>query len=165
VLYFDVDLMLEQYQWVRWSPDSTRLVIGGGSDEMGLVTNPVYVYDASSGEELLKIFGHTSQVSGVDWSPDGKRIVSGSTDDTTRIWDAQTGAELLTLPTPGDWWTIPHWSPDGKYLLVSYLNMISPGRSGVWRVWQSTQELVDYAKECCVIRELTAAERTQFGLK
>jgi hypothetical protein len=27
------------------------------------------------------------------------------------------------------------------------------------------QELVDYAKECCVFRELTEAERAQFGLK
>jgi Tol biopolymer transport system component len=71
----------------------------------------------------------------------------------------------LTLPTPGDWWTIPHWSPDGKYLLVSYLNMISPGQSGVWRVWQTKQELIDYAKECCVIRDLTEAERQQFGLR
>jgi WD40 repeat protein len=92
-------------------------------------------------------------------------LVSGSTDDTTRIWDAETGAELLTLPTPGDWWTIPDWSPDGKYLLVSILNLFSPGQSGVWRVWQTTQELIDYAKECCVFRELTEAERTQFGLK
>ena len=37
--------------------------------------------------------------------------------------------------------------------------------SGVWHVWQSTQELVDYAKQCCVIRPLTDAERQQFGLK
>jgi hypothetical protein len=35
----------------------------------------------------------------------------------------------------------------------------------VWRVLQSTQELVDYAKECCVFRDLTDAERAQFGLK
>jgi hypothetical protein len=35
----------------------------------------------------------------------------------------------------------------------------------VWSVWQTTQELVDYAKECCVFRELTEAERVQFGLK
>jgi WD40 repeat protein len=164
LLYFDVNLMEEQYQFVRWSPDSTRLAIGGGSDEMGLATNPIYIYDASSGEELLKILGHTSQVSLVSWSPDGKRIVSGSTDDTTRIWDAQTGAELLTLPTPADWYIIPQWSPDGKYLLVSFQNLFSPGQSGVWRVWQTTQELIDYAKACCVFRDLTEAERTQFGL-
>jgi hypothetical protein len=34
----------------------------------------------------------------------------------------------------------------------------------VWRVWQTKQELVDYAKECCVIRQLTPAERQQYGL-
>jgi hypothetical protein len=33
------------------------------------------------------------------------------------------------------------------------------------RVWQTTQELIDYAKEYCVFRELTEAERAQFGLK
>jgi WD40 repeat protein/DNA-binding SARP family transcriptional activator len=165
LVYFDVNLLVEQYQFLSWSPDSTRLVVGGGSDEMGLPSNPIYIFDASSGKELLRIFGHTSQVIGVGWSPDGKRIVSGSTDDTTRIWDAQTGAELLTLPTPGDWYVIPDWSPDGNYLLVSLVNLFSPGRSGVWRVWQTTQELVDYARECCVIRELTEAEQAQFGLK
>lgn len=165
LLYFDVDLMVEQFQWFRWSPDSARIAISGGSDEMGLATSPVYVYDANSGEQLQKIVKHTSQIMGVAWSPDGKRLVSGSSDDTTRIWDAETGAELLTLPTPGDWGTIPDWSPDGKYLSVSIANWNSPGKSGVWRVWQTTQELIDYAKECCVIRELTEAERTQFGLK
>ena len=164
LLYFDVNLMVEQFQMFSWSPDSTRIAISGGSDEMGLVTNPVYVYDASSGELLLKIVRHTSQLMGIGWSPDGKRLVSSSSDDTTRIWDAETGAELLTLPTPGDWYTIPDWSPDGQYLLVSVSNLSSPGQSGVWRVWQSTQELIDYAKECCVFRDLSEAERTQFGL-
>jgi WD40 repeat protein/class 3 adenylate cyclase len=164
-LRIEGDRKSQPYNWIRWSPDSTRIAVGGGSDEVGSLTNPVYVYDASSGEELLKIVKHTGQLSRIDWSPDGKRLASGSTDDTTRIWDAQTGAELLTLYTPSDWFINTAWSPDGKYLLVPILNMSSPGRSGVWRVWQTTQELIDYAKECCVFRELTEAERAQFGLK
>jgi hypothetical protein len=32
------------------------------------------------------------------------------------------------------------------------------------RVWQSTDELIQYAKACCVLRELTPAERQQFRL-
>jgi hypothetical protein len=53
------------------------------------------------------------------------------------------------------------WSPDGTRLVgASLLKSVE-----IHRVWQSTQELIDYAKECCVIRELTEAERTQFGLK
>ena len=52
------------------------------------------------------------------------------------------------------------WSPDGQHLAIVGLETLV----SVWRVWQSTEELVDYAKECCVIRELTDAERKQFGL-
>jgi len=35
----------------------------------------------------------------------------------------------------------------------------------VWRVWQSKEELLAYAKQCCVIRQLTPQERQQFGLQ
>jgi len=35
----------------------------------------------------------------------------------------------------------------------------------VWRVWQSKGELIDYARQCCVIRQLTLQERQQFGLQ
>ncbi len=159
------DIMFDYFQLFRWSPDSTRIVVSGGSDETGLTSNPVYVFDANTGEELLNINRHTSMVMGIGWSPNGKRLVSGSTDDFTRIWDAETGAELLTLSTPNDWWSIPDWSPDGQYLFVSIQNLFNPGKSGVFRVWQTTEELIDYAKECCVFRELTDAERIQYGLK
>src|SRR5439155_25147218 len=44
---------------------------------------------------LLK--GHTWPVWSVCFSPDGKRIVSGSWDKTVKVWDAHTGQEQLTL--------------------------------------------------------------------
>ena len=31
------------------------------------------------------------------FSPDGKRIVSGSLDKTVKVWDADTGQEVLSL--------------------------------------------------------------------
>jgi WD40 repeat protein len=33
----------------------------------------------------------------VAFSPDGKRIVSGSRDKTVKVWDAERGQEVLTL--------------------------------------------------------------------
>jgi hypothetical protein len=52
------------------------------------------------------------------------------------------------------------WSPDGQLLAV----VGSETLVSVWRVWQSADELMAYARECCVIRDLTPQERQQFGL-
>ncbi|KAJ6592977.1 WD40-repeat-containing domain protein, partial [Mycena capillaripes] len=62
--------------------------------------------------------GHTSDVRSVAFSPDGKRIVSGSHDSTVRIWDAETGAALRE-PLEGhtDWVGSVAFSPDGKRIV------------------------------------------------
>ena len=43
------------------------------------------------------LVGHTGEVWSAAFSPDGKRIVTGSWDRTAKVWDAGTGQELLTL--------------------------------------------------------------------
>lgn len=60
--------------------------------------------------------GHGGRVTSVAWSPDGKRLATGSVDETVKIWDAVTGKELLTLNGPGSAVTCVAWSPDGKQL-------------------------------------------------
>ena len=37
--------------------------------------------------ETLTLYGHSSPVRSVSFSPDGKRIVSGSNDKTVKVWD------------------------------------------------------------------------------
>ena len=41
--------------------------------------------------------GHTGFVISASFSPDGSRIVTGSFDETAKVWDATDGAEVLTL--------------------------------------------------------------------
>ena len=46
---------------------------------------------------LCKLTGHSGFVFSVAYSPDGKHVVSGSADNTVKVWDAQTGTEVSVL--------------------------------------------------------------------
>ena len=49
------------------------------------------MWDAASGESVLTLEGHGVLGIGVRGEPDGRRIVSGSSDHTLRVWDAAGG--------------------------------------------------------------------------
>ena len=55
-----------------------------------------------TGEEFVchpecPVAGHSSLVFSVDFSPDGKQIVSGSADNLVMICNAETGAEVSSF--------------------------------------------------------------------
>src|SRR5262249_23583109 len=60
--------------------------------------------------------GHTSWVTSVAFSPDGKRLASGAHDNTVKVWDAATGQEILSLNGHTGRVTSVAFSPDGKRL-------------------------------------------------
>jgi dipeptidyl aminopeptidase/acylaminoacyl peptidase len=61
---------------------------------------------------------HTSIVSAVSFSPDGKRILTGSMDGVARFWDAQTGMPIGEFHH-GDQIAAVAFSPDGKRVLTA----------------------------------------------
>src|SRR5262249_53369959 len=49
---------------------------------------------------VRRFTGHTDRVVGLDVSPDGQRVLSGSVDNTAALWDINGGPPLLGLPHP-----------------------------------------------------------------
>jgi WD40 repeat protein/tRNA A-37 threonylcarbamoyl transferase component Bud32 len=56
-----------------------------------------YYWQRQRHTELQTLRGHSGTVVSVAFSPDGRRIVTGSFDRTAKVWDASSGKELFTL--------------------------------------------------------------------
>ena len=53
------------------------------------------VWDSHTGKLVRSFRGHTGLVSSLAFSPDGRRLVSGSRDHTVKVWDV---TQLETEP-------------------------------------------------------------------
>lgn len=89
------------------TPDGLTVISGGS---WGLLTS----YDPETGEKLHDFVGHTSDVWAVAASPDSRYLVSGSDDQTVKLWEIDSGKLLLTIfhGNDGEWVA---WTPDGFY--------------------------------------------------
>ncbi|HZR21043.1 MAG TPA: protein kinase, partial [Verrucomicrobiae bacterium] len=77
-----------------------------------------YYWQGQSHQALTTLRGHQDRVSSVAFSPDGRRIVTGSYDHTAKIWEASSGRELLTLKGHGYWIDSVAFSPDGQWIVT-----------------------------------------------
>jgi WD40 repeat protein len=82
-------------------------------------------------ESVVTLKGHTDTVQGIAFSPDGKRIASGSHDKTVKVWDAETGQAILTFREHEEGIRSVAFSPDGK-------RIASGGDDTTVKVWDAT---------------------------
>jgi WD40 repeat protein len=74
---------------VAFSPDGSRIAVAG------FPTNgTAKIWDATTGQELLNLPHNNDGAVALAFSPDGKILLTGSSDTIWRLWDTSTGAVL-----------------------------------------------------------------------
>ena len=100
---------LGQVRGVEFSPDDTRIVSCGGTD--------VIVWNVASKSVEFTLTGHTDHVMTVAYSPDGKKVASGSRDKTVIIWDLATQKAEATFRGHTEWVNSIAYSTNGAYIV------------------------------------------------
>jgi WD40 repeat protein len=68
------------------------------------------------------LLGHIDAVTSCDISPDGRYIVSGSLDNTFKLWDFNTGENIATVKKHSRWVKKVKFSHDGRYIATAGLD-------------------------------------------
>ncbi len=111
------DTASNEIRSVAWSPDGTQIAVGQGSyicntDDPN--EHEIQILDAISLQMTQELVFHTCTVTSLDWSSDGKRLVStGGVDGTAIVWDISSGKPISisqSFSMPGRYMDI--WSPD-----------------------------------------------------
>jgi WD40 repeat protein len=110
---------------VAFSPNADRVVSGS-------IDKTLRLWDVAGGKEIRQFPGITDQVRSVDYSADGKQILSGhsgpGSDFLVRLWDADAGKELRKFKAHTQDVTAVLFLPDGK----SLISASSDGAAILW---------------------------------
>jgi COMPASS component SWD3 len=77
------------------------------------------------------LHGHTNYVFCVNFNPQSNIIVSGSFDETVRVWDVKSGKCLKVLPAHSDPVTAVDFNRDGTLI-------VSSSYDGLCRIWDAS---------------------------
>jgi WD40 repeat protein len=108
----ELELPAADVRGVEWCPDGVRLLLlKDGPD-----SSSVEVRDVGSGNVLRTLRPRLGHFRAAVWTPDGRRVVTASTEKRVSVWDPDSGTELLAMP--GDAAALG-WTRDGRALLGS----------------------------------------------
>jgi WD40 repeat protein len=94
------------------SADGLRLSTGHNG-------GPIRVWDIATGRRLCQLSGHTDQISGVCFSPDGATLASVAQDQSIRTWNLAGAKEERNVGLPAAA-TAVAYSPDGRLVALYF---------------------------------------------
>ena len=111
------------------SPNGDTLVSAAGDEAI--------LWNVATGDPVRFLTGHSSSITSTAFSPDGSKVLTGSTDQTAMLWDAATGSALTTLhceyPVEG-----VRFSPEGSRAITCG----GDGSRGEVTLWDLSSEQI-----------------------
>jgi WD40 repeat protein len=92
--------------------DARQFVTAGYTDQKA------NVWDTASGQQLRTLWGHNGRIKVLEYSPDGRLLLSGSDDRTAVLWDRATGNRLRVLIGHESGIDAAAFSPDSQRVLT-----------------------------------------------
>ncbi|MBI2929489.1 MAG: protein kinase [Verrucomicrobia bacterium] len=117
----------------RFSPDGDKVVTASGGAVLSRSQDgaaEAAVWDVRTGEFLAPRMKTSYGIQYVEFSPDGRRIVTASKNGPARVWDAQTGAPVTEPLRHSGPVRSARFSPDGK-------KVVTASDDGTARIWDA----------------------------
>ena len=114
-----------------------RPIISPSGDRIALVDKDariINLWETATGKVAGSLIGHAGPVGVLAFSPDSKRLASGSSDKTVRLWDPATFQEVSVLRGHENPVDCLYFSPDGLRICT-----VGGGSARLWDTATSRQ--------------------------
>ncbi|MER9134748.1 TIR domain-containing protein [Mesorhizobium sp. M0830] len=108
---------------VAFSPDGMHIVTASHGTAR--------IWNAATGAQVLGLEGHKDTVNSAVFSPDSRRLVTASDDQTACLWDAATGRQMLVLGGHEHLVSSAAFSPDS-------MRIVTTSSDKTARVWDAS---------------------------
>jgi len=118
---------------IAWSAGAAALLILSGCVDMSVRPQ----LDMGGGGKKVEVKSNVLAVGSLDFSPDGRLLVSAGVQPMLRVWDVANARGLRALPFPETAWGVGDVaiSPDGKRVAASGMaGLLGPSVTQVWDI-------------------------------